>query len=76
LSPDELAKFRDWFEQFEGARLDKKIEQHATAGRLDQLAELTLADFRNGCARELWGISSARHSGMHIPSFRTPRTTQ
>jgi len=53
LSPDELAKFRDWFEQLEGARLDKRIEQDATTGRLDQLAERALADFRNGRAREL-----------------------
>src|SRR5207237_9008332 len=45
LSADELAKFRDWFEQFEGARLDKRIEQDATAGRLDQLAERALDDF-------------------------------
>ena len=53
LSADDLAKFRDWFEQFEGARLDKGIEQDATAGRLDQLAERALDDFRNGRAREL-----------------------
>ena len=53
LSADELAKFHDWLEQFGGARLDKRIEQDATAGRLDQLAERALDDFRNGRAREL-----------------------
>jgi hypothetical protein len=53
LPPDELARFRAWFEEFEAARFDRKIEQDATSGRLDRLAEQALADYREGRAREL-----------------------
>ena len=53
LPPDELAKFRDWFEAFDAARFDDKIERDAKAGRLDRLAEQALADLAQGRAREL-----------------------
>ena len=53
LPTDQLAKFRAWFEAFEAARFDQKIERDAAAGRLDRLAEQALADFRGGRAREL-----------------------
>jgi len=53
LPPDQLAKFRDWFEAFDAARFDEKIERDAKAGKLDRLAEQALADFRQGRARGL-----------------------
>jgi hypothetical protein len=53
LPPDELAQFRAWFEQFDSARFDQKIERDAKEGRLDQLANEALDDLRNGRAREL-----------------------
>jgi hypothetical protein len=53
LPPDQLAKFRDWFEAFDGARFDSKIERDAKAGKLDRLAEKALTDLREGRAREL-----------------------
>ena len=53
LAPDQLAKFRDWFEAFDAARFDEKIERDAKAGKLDRLAEQALTDFREGRAREL-----------------------
>ncbi len=53
LAPDQFAKFRDWFDAFDAARFDTKIERDATAGRLDRLADEALADFRKGNAREL-----------------------
>jgi hypothetical protein len=53
LSADQLARFRAWFEEFEAARFDQRIERDAEAGRLDQLAEQALADFGAGRAREL-----------------------
>ena len=53
LPPDQLAKFRDWFEAFDAARFDDKIERDAKAGRLDRLAEQALADHAQGRAREL-----------------------
>jgi hypothetical protein len=39
LSHDQLARFRAWFEEFEAARFDQKIERHAATGKLDRLAE-------------------------------------
>ncbi len=53
LAPDQFAKFRDWFDAFDAARFDSKIERDAKAGTLDGLAEQALADFRQGRAREL-----------------------
>jgi hypothetical protein len=53
LSPDDLAKFRAWFEVFEAARFDEKIERDSKSGKLDSLAEQALADYRAGRAREL-----------------------
>lgn len=53
LAPDQLTKFRDWFDAFDAARFDQKIERDVKAGRLDRLAEQALTDFNKGRAREL-----------------------
>ena len=53
LAPEDLAKFRAWFEQFDAARFDRKIERAASSGKLDRLADDALVDFRSGRAREL-----------------------
>ena len=53
LPPDQLAKFRAWFDAFDAARFDQKIERDAKAGTLDRLAEQALAEFRQGRTREL-----------------------
>lgn len=53
LPADELAEFRTWFEEFDAARFDDKIERDAEVGRLDRLAEQAVTDFRAGRAREL-----------------------
>ncbi len=53
LPPDQLAVFRAWFEEFDAARFDQKIERDAQAGRLDRLADQAVDDFRKGRAREL-----------------------
>jgi hypothetical protein len=53
LPADQLAEFRAWFETFDAARFDERIEQDAKAGRLERLAEQAIADFRAGRAREL-----------------------
>lgn len=47
LAPEELARFRAWFEEFDAARFDEKIERDAKAGRLDRLAEPTIASRRS-----------------------------
>jgi len=53
LPPDDLARFRAWFEEFEAARFDRRIEQDAASGGLDRLAEQALADYLQGRSREI-----------------------
>ncbi len=53
LPPDQFSQFRDWFERFDAARFDHKIERDAAAGKLDRFAEQAIDDFRKGRAREL-----------------------
>ncbi len=53
LAPRELDRFRAWFEAFQAARFDEKIERDAASGKLDRPAEAAVDDFRKGRAREL-----------------------
>jgi hypothetical protein len=53
LSPDELARFRRWFEVFDAQRWDEAFEADVEAGKLDKVAEDALAEYRAGKATEL-----------------------
>ena len=53
LPPAELAEFRRWFAEFDAAAWDRQLEEDASAGTLDQLANEALADFHAGPPREL-----------------------
>ena len=53
LPPEELARFRAWFEAFDAKQFDAAIERDARAGKLDALAEEALAAYRAGRSREL-----------------------
>ena len=53
LSPEELAKFREWFIEFDRLAWDKQIEADSKAGKLDGLIAEALSDFRAGKAREI-----------------------
>ena len=53
LPPQELARFRAWFEAFDADRFDAAIERDANAGRLDAFAEEALAAYRAGQSRDL-----------------------
>ena len=53
LPPSDLARFRAWFEEFDAARFDQKIERDAMSGKLDRLADQAIDDHRKGRAREL-----------------------
>lgn len=52
LPADELAEFRQWFAEFDGAAWDRQIEQDAAGGKPDALAAEALADYRSGSRRE------------------------
>lgn len=53
LPPAQFAEFRAWFEALDGARLDQKIERDVMAGKLDELANQAIDDYRKGRAREI-----------------------
>ena len=45
LSTEEMAKFRQWFEELQADLFDAKIEADMTAGKLDAHFERALADY-------------------------------
>jgi hypothetical protein len=53
LTHRELDRFRAWFDVFDSARFDAKIERDAENGALDRLAEKAASDHRAGRTREL-----------------------
>ena len=48
LSPDELARLRDWFLEYDWSSWERQIEHDATAGKLDALAERALQQHASG----------------------------
>lgn len=53
LSPAELAVFRSWFREFDAEAWDRQIEEDATAGKLNALANAALIAFQSGRCSEL-----------------------
>ncbi len=53
LTPQNFAKFRAWFVDFDARVWDEQIEADAKAGKLDRLLAEALADYKAGKAREL-----------------------
>lgn len=53
LSPEDLAKLRDWFEEFDARLFDERIERDAKAGKLDKLIAEARANSRSGRREEL-----------------------
>lgn len=53
LSPDELARFAEWFEEYRADEWDRQIEADAEAGRLDALGRQADEDFEAGRVTEL-----------------------
>ena len=51
LSPEEMAKFRDWFEDLQERLWDRQIERDVKAGKLDFLAEEAERDHEAGLTR-------------------------
>ena len=53
LSPREMARFREWFEEFDAQAWDEQVERDAKSDKLDKLANKAIADFSAGKAKEL-----------------------
>jgi hypothetical protein len=45
LSEEELARFREWFEEYDAAMWDKQIEEDAKSGRLDKIIAVVDAEY-------------------------------
>jgi hypothetical protein len=48
LSPEELVRFSEWFEEFLSRQWDSQIEADALAGRLDAAGQRADDDFETG----------------------------
>ena len=53
LPPEELARFRAWFEELQARLWDEQIERDIKAGKLDKLAEKWRADHAAGKTTDL-----------------------
>ena len=53
LSPEDLAKLRTWFAEFDAQAWDRQIEADSMAGKLDHLIEESLAEHKAGKSRPL-----------------------
>ena len=53
LPPEDLARFREWFTEFETRVWDRELAEDADQGRLDKLAEKALRDYAAGKTTEL-----------------------
>ena len=53
LEPEELAKFRRWFEELDAELWDEQIKRDVKTGKLDNLARQALDDHKDGRTKEL-----------------------
>jgi len=53
LPLEEYTRLREWFDEYDAALWDKQFESDARAGKLEQLAEKAIADYRAGKSKEL-----------------------
>ena len=53
LAGDDLARFRAWFDAFDGEHLDARIAADERTGKLDGLVQQASLDRRYGQAREV-----------------------
>ena len=53
LSPEDFARFRAWFLEFDAQVWDRQIETDLKSGKLEGLITEALAEFKQGKARKL-----------------------
>jgi hypothetical protein len=53
LSPDELARLREWFDEYYAQVWDKRIEEDTKAGRLDKLISEVNEEYDAGLSKPL-----------------------
>jgi len=55
LAPDELARFRAWFDAFDADKWDRRIASDVKSGKWDALADEAIADHKRGQTRKIIG---------------------
>jgi len=53
LSPDELARLREWFDEYFAQVWDEQIERDAASGRLDKLIAEANEEYNAGLSKPL-----------------------
>ena len=53
LPSKDLARFREWFDEFEAQVWDKQFETDAKSGKLEKISEQALNNYRAGKDKEL-----------------------
>jgi len=53
LPPNQLRRFRSWYEKFDSDTWDKQIEEDIASGKLNILAKAAIADHEAGKTRKL-----------------------
>jgi len=53
LPPNDLIQFREWFEAFEAAAWDRKLENDVASGKLDSLVQEAQTEYKTGKTSEL-----------------------
>jgi hypothetical protein len=53
LPPEDLARFRAWFVEFDHVLWDRQIQSDASSGKLDRLVDEALAEYKTGKARKI-----------------------
>ena len=53
LSKVQLKDFRSWFEEFDASEWDKEFEKDVASGKLDDIANRAISDFKKGKFKKL-----------------------
>ncbi|MBF0568226.1 MAG: hypothetical protein HQK95_05100 [Nitrospirae bacterium] len=48
LTTGELARLRDWFDEFDAKVWDRQFEEDAKSGRLKQVSDMAVSEFKQG----------------------------
>ena len=49
----QLNEFRSWFEEFDASEWDKQFEKDVASGKLDDIANRAVSDFKKGKFKKL-----------------------
>jgi hypothetical protein len=53
LPREELARFREWFDEFDAKAWDRQLEADAKAGKLNKISDAANLDYHAGKAKEI-----------------------